>query len=512
MEESGLFDLIKTLSKAEKRYFKRYAGRGANAARKSHAVQLFEALEQPVVFDTVVFHKVNRSKAFYKNLASEKQHLLKVLLQCLNECHRANNARKQIHFHIDSFELLFQKRQYKLCEKQLHRALKLAQEYDHTAYLFGIYELFGKLYQHSGNYAKMEEMLVRIKGEEKELLTRLEHEFKLKIIEFRSFSVSRRIGYPRTMKDKQAYENLIASAKPYSRKDPSLPEKLSLLTIKNYYYDSLPDKEPLMQVRREWIEKVEKNERFCEENAMQYLVGLNNLANSYDELGMEDPLQVILTRINTHQHKNLDERIRTFIYYYNLKLVGDINAGRFTECLTNFPAAEKGLNQYGLWFHPEYKLGFRYLFAYGYFGVGKYKEALKWTNEMIVNYPKETLEEYYNFARIFILLIYFELGHDGPLEYEMRSAKRYFKKREKLYAFEKILIDFMRNALVPEGIKTNREDLKALKSKISKIRKSPYEQQLFALFDWEAWVESKIRGISFEESMTVKNANPLKLR
>ncbi len=500
MEESGLFDLIKTLSKTEKRYFKRYAARG-NSGSKTHAVALFEALEKPDVFDAEAFYKANHTKPFYKHLASEKQHLLKVLLQCLNECHRANNARKQIHFHIDSFELLFQKRQYRLCEKQLKSALKLAKEYDHTAYLFEIYRLFGKLYQHSGNYPKMEELLFNLKKEKNAIFEKLEHGFELKLIEFRSFSVSRRIGYPRTQKDKQAYESLLASVKPFTRKDPSLPEQLSLLTIKNYYFDSLPDKKPLMQVRREWVEVADQHESFRKEHAFQYLVGLNNLANSYDELGMEVPLQQILKRINAHEHKNLDERIRTFIYYYNLKLVGDITAGRFAECLSSFPEAEKGMTKYGRWFHPEYKQGFRYLFAYGYFGAGKYKEALKWTHEMIANYPKETLEEYYNFARVFILLIYFELGHDGLLEYEMRSAKRYFKKREKLFTLEKILLDFMRGALVPEGIKASSAALKELKEQIAKARQNPYEQQLFALFNWEAWVESKIKGISFEDSV-----------
>ncbi len=495
MEESGLFDLIKTLGKTEKRYFKRYAKDSA------HALQLFNALEQHSVFDTIVFHKTNRNKPFYKNLASEKQHLLKVLLQCLNEYHRANNARKQIHFHIDSFELLFQKRQYRLCEKQLHNALKLAKEYHYAAYLPEIYKLYGKLYQHSGNYVKMEELLERIGKEEKELLAELEHAFRLKLIEFRSFSVSRKIGYPRSQKDKKAYENLFASAKPLERKDPSLPEQLSLLTIKNYYFDAFPDKKPLMQVRKKWLELADENENFRKENAMQYLVGLNNLANSYDELGMEAPLQQVLQKINAHPHKNLDERIRTFIYYYNLKLVGDITAGRFKECVANFPEAEKGLTQYGRWFHPEYRLSFRYLFAYGYFGAGRYKEALKWTHEIIANYPKETLEEYYNFARVFILLIYFELGHDGLLEYEMRSAKRYFKKREKLFTLEKILLDFMRGAIAPEGIKVSKESLRELKNNIAKAKENPYEQQLFALFNWEGWVESKVRGITFEEGV-----------
>jgi hypothetical protein len=120
---------------------------------------------------------------------------------------------------------------------------------------------------------------------------------------------------------------------------------------------------------------------------------------------------------------------------------------------------------------------------------------------MIRNYPKETLEEYYNFARIFILLIYFELGHESLLESEMRSAKRYFSIREKLYPLEKTILSFIRASLKPEGIKATRKDFADLKARISELKNSPYEQQLFSLFDWMAWVENKINGTSMEETV-----------
>jgi hypothetical protein len=500
MEESGLFELIKTLSKTEKRYFKKYASLH-HSNKGSHAVLLFDALEKPHTFDAGEFRKKNSDQPFYKNLASEKQHLMRVLLQSLHEYHRNNNSRARIHYHIDSFDLLFEKRQYKLCEKHLAKTIELAYKFNQPHYLFEIYRCLGKLYQHSGNLPKLKEMLDRVKQEEKELFIRTQSEFSLKMKEYKSFYISRAIGYPRTKKDHAAYEDLLHSAFSISRKDASFSEQLMLLTIRNYYLDSLPDKRPLMKVREEWIRMAEQNPDFISDNSTQYLVSLNNVANSYDELGMETEMEDALNKINRQARKNLDEEVRAFIYYYNLKLLRYINTGQFTECITHFPQAEKGLEKYGRWFHPEYKLSFRYLFSYGYFGAGKFKEALFWTNEMIRNYPKETLEEYYNFARIFILLIYFELGHESLLESEMRSAKRYFSIREKLYPLEKTILSFIRASLKPEGIKATRKDFADLKARISELKNSPYEQQLFSLFDWMAWVENKINGTSMEETV-----------
>jgi len=507
MEESGLFELIKTLSKTEKRYFKKYCGQHSSNKNSPHAVLLFDAFEKMESYDDEKFQAQNKSKPFYKNLASEKQHLMKVLLQCLNEYHRNNSKKTTIQFHLNTFELLFQKRQYKLCEKHLSKALQISNESGNMVYVFEIYRSFGKLYQHSGNQDKMKKMLDEVKQNEKELFITLEKEFKLNMIEYKSFYTSRKIGYPRTKTGLAAYEDLLESSLEIARKNPSFKEKLSLLTIKNFYLDSLPNKIPLMQVREEWIKLAESNEKYLADNSMQYLVSLNNLANSYDELNMEKELEKTLEKINKHAKKNLDEEVRTFIYYYNLKLVRYINTGHFEECLKHFPQAEKGLEKYGRWFHPEYKLSFRYLFSYGYFGARKYQQSLKWTNEIITNYPEETLEEYYNFARIFILLIYFELGYDGLLSSELRSAKRYFSKREKLFALEKIIIGFMKSSLKAEGIKVTKKDLSELKENIMELKNNPYEQQLFSLFDWQAWVESKLKETTLEKVMQEKNSN-----
>ena len=108
MEESGLFELIKTLSKTEKRYFKKYVGMHTSKEDHPHASLLFDALEKMQIYDGAKFKAQNSTKTFYKNLASEKQHLMKLILQSLNEYHRYNSKKTSIQFHINSFELLFQ--------------------------------------------------------------------------------------------------------------------------------------------------------------------------------------------------------------------------------------------------------------------------------------------------------------------------------------------------------------------------------------------------------------------
>lgn len=500
MEESGLFELIKTLSKSEKRYFKKYAS--LHSGKKDpQTVTLFDALEKPENFIETEFKKENSRQSFYKNLASEKQHLMKVLLQSLNEFHRNKDSRSTIRYHLDTFELLFEKRQYRLCDKHLTKAAHLSRRYENFHFFPELYRAFGKLYQHSGELKKLELKLEELKKELSFLTTRIGNELQLICTEYELFCASRRLGYPRNESSRAQYSAIYNTLNTISLSDQVLKEQLSKLLIDNFYLDTFPDKRPLMKVREEWVKRAENDPLFIEDNSMQYLVCLNNIANSYDELGMKALLEQTLQKIIDHPRKNLDEEVRTFIYYYNLRMVQPITTGHFNECLIHFPEAEEGMKKLGRWLHPEYKLSFRYLFAYGNFGAERFQQALKWTNEIILNYPKETLEEYYNFSRIFILLIYYELGYEGLLTSEFRSATRYFNKKGKLYSLEKIILSFVRTALKPEGISSTKEELDLLKREIEKLKKSPYETQLFSLFNWEAWVESKISRRPFAKTI-----------
>ncbi len=505
MEESGLFELIKTLGKSEKRYFKKYAAMHG-AKDNTHAAQLFNALEETEEYNDHDFKKLNHKKTFYKNLASEKQHLMKVLLQSLNEFHRNNDSKSTIRFHLDSFELLFQKRQYKLCEKHLIKASKLSKQTSTYNFLPAIYRSLGKLYQHSGNLDKIKIMLDEIAHDGNTVALSIQNEINLTRIEYAFYHTSRLMGYPRTKNDRSVYEAIYKSSLALPIDSPSFKEKLSLLLIQNYYYDTLPDKKPLLKVREDWIKLAETNPQYIADNSMQYLVCLNNLANSYDELGLKKELDHTLEKLIKYPKKNLDEEVRTFIYYYNLKMVGLILVGEFGECVALFPQVETGMKKLWRWFHPEYKLSFRYLFSYGYFGAQQYQQSLKWINEILINYPKETLEEHYNFARVFILLIYYELGYEGLLSSELRSANRYFNKKNKLFSLEKIILRFMKSALKPEGIASTKKEFTQLKEQIAELKNSPYEQQLFSLFDWEAWAEGKISGVPFDKIMKEKSA------
>lgn len=76
-QHDDLFELIRSLTPSEKRYFKLHADRYSNGGYKKQYEKLFDALnswpDEP--YDEKEFKRRNKGKAFLKNLPSDKNYL-----------------------------------------------------------------------------------------------------------------------------------------------------------------------------------------------------------------------------------------------------------------------------------------------------------------------------------------------------------------------------------------------------------------------------------------------------
>ena len=91
------------------------------------------------------------------------------------------------------------------------------------------------------------------------------------------------------------------------------------------------------------------------------------------------------------------------------------------------------------------------------------------------------------------------------LESAVRSTYRFLLKRNKLFQFENVLLNFIRKDL--SKINSNSElvsSFKIIRSKLQVFLKDPFERQPLDHFDFISWLESKIENISFEEAIKRK--------
>ena len=66
--------------------------------------------------------------------------------------------------------------------------------------------------------------------------------------------------------------------------------------------------------------------------------------------------------------------------------------------------------------HKEQIVSFYYHIAYIYFGAGKYNKALFWINKVLNDNENTLRQDIYSYARLFNLVIHYELGNHDVLQ------------------------------------------------------------------------------------------------
>ena len=130
-----LFQLIKSLTKSEKRYFK--LSSTLQSGEKNY-IKLFEAIENQFIYDEEAIKFLFKKETFIKHLPSEKNHLYNLILKSLRNFYTDNSADAILQELLRNIELLYNKALYKECIKNINKAKSIAYNYEKYYFLLDI--------------------------------------------------------------------------------------------------------------------------------------------------------------------------------------------------------------------------------------------------------------------------------------------------------------------------------------------------------------------------------------
>lgn len=144
------------------------------------------------------------------------------------------------------------------------------------------------------------------------------------------------------------------------------------------------------------------------------------------------------------------------------------------------------------------------LAAYAYFINKKYSDALKYINKTL-NYKNTNPEEReHSIARIFNLIIHFEMKNYELLEYILSTTKKYLTKKDHFYRLEEIIIKFMEDSLNINNDVEMTDRLKKLKYDVITSASQIQDGMPLGFFDIESWLDSKINKRNFSDVLKEK--------
>jgi hypothetical protein len=514
LSSDHLFQLIKSLSKSEKRSFKLYASRLNNSEEKKYLL-LFDLMDKQEIYnEEKILQKEKTLKP--EQLSNMKAHLYGQILLVLKLSNSNKVIDMQIRDMIDYAQLLFNKCLYKQCVKMIDKAKKIAVQSDRSILLLDLLDLEKNVLSQtieSNNVTRVNGIV----NETENVAASIRNINIFSNLSIKLNSYYSNIGFIRNKKDFEQVRDFFHSSLPaYKEEKLSFHEKLYLYFSFVGYYFFIQDFKAGEFYAKKWVHLFEENPEMIAPKLEMYIKGINNLMVAQFKLlkyvEFAETNKKLLTIPSIHGIK-ITDHVRMILFKYSY--VNAINLhymrGDFKGGISLVSGIEEGLEKFVSRFNKHSLIIFYYKIACLYFGSDNYKKALIWLNKIINSKDVDLRQDIHSFSRILNLICHYELGHMEMMEYQIRSTYYFLLKRGNLGLFQKIILGFLKK-LKPyiANEKALTIAFKSLKKELLPLVNSPYDKKAFIYFDIISWLESKIEKRPVQDIIREKTKRRLR--
>ncbi|HEY8404521.1 MAG TPA: hypothetical protein VIK71_07910 [Flavobacteriales bacterium] len=503
----SLFRLIKSMTKAEKRYFKVFSSRHIIGDSNNYLL-LFNAIDAMSEYDEEALLKKFKGKSFVARFSISKNRLYNALLKCLDSFHSNSSVDAQLQRQLHSIEILYHKSLYAQSMKLLQSAAKVAEKHEKYTILAEIYKWEKRILE-KDNYEeiKSDARIDKILQADRQLTKKLQNYNELWNIKSKIFSQLYKHGKVRSESERaRLYQYIREATALFDGKVEGTENAYLLNHIYSGYYFSLGDYAACYPYLLDNLKLIEKKSHLFREEPNIYLSVLTNAIYVGIRLGKWkearahiDKLQRMPEQLSVHLNEDLEFRLFTLTKSTELTLY--TQSGEFEKGLELVAAIEEGLAKYDDLLSSVRKAHFYFNVAIIYFGLEQYKEALRWVNKLLNNIEIDKTQDIHCIAQILNLVVHLELGNKELLPYALRSTQRFLATRNKAFEFERVMLAFVNESLKKRQDKTQQELYNDLVAQLEVLRKNPMEQIVFEYFDFLAWAKSKASGVKYREML-----------
>lgn len=509
----SLLVLIKSMSKAEKRYFRLYSNLQSGEKEYISLYRLMESEEE-----TGEIQKRFTVENPGGNFEVAVKHLNSVILDCIVHLRRKQDMQARIFNYVTSAEVLFERGLVDDSFAELRKARKLAEfyEYDLLSMLIRRKEL---KYMSSTDFAGItEKRLVDKQMKLNELLKYArnanQHVQLYDIIKYRLTYK----GLARSDRQQQHLNDLVLSELHLvsnSAYKTFETEKLHLLFQATYFLNSGNYKTAL-RFYQELIDLFEENKHLMLNPPIHYFNALKGILDSLQSAELYKEMPYFIKKVREIESKDYPQdfllNVHTFSYFSEFSYyfqTGDIESAKELR-LKHEESLSKRTAVLDLRLQLQLNLNATILALVS----GDSKDARKGmkkilgAGKVLHNFPD------YKVARLINLLIQAELGNYDYLENEMNSLKRSIAMEKNIYQYrtEKLLFKFIKRLPLSKDTNVNIATWNSFQKDIEIINMNKYERPLLKTFDFVAWIESKLTSQPFMTIIRNKSVAPTLMR
>ena len=505
-----LFKLIKSLDKNEKRYFKLLTGK-YETAKESNYVTLFDAIDAMDEYDEEKLKKKFRDKKLLKNLASEKNHLQRLILRSLRNYSPEPTIDNKIKDMIREAEFLHKKALHEQSVKTLAKAREMAIAYERHLLLLEIHQAEGMLILNTEDTEQLKDHLGKKNEEVREQFVNAMNLFEFRSNHLRSFLFNKAHGYDGRNKELVNAFKKMLSHELYTAdtKAISFEAKQYFYFMKMVYHRTIRDYDNTLLYSRKNMELFQSNPMMASEMQHQHVAAVINYCLSELEMGDYDGCLDTLEKLRALPYTAQSIRLKIDSTYYPGILSLLIERGDFQRISEYMPEIKSFLTKNKGRFNPSKEMLFLWNICICYFGAAQYREALRWLNKLMNDQEfAETRIDLHAYARIVNLMIHYELNNFDLIENLLRSTGRYLNKKNFMYHLEEALIRFFGKVISTSSDKERKKELSDLKDSLRKVLVEFPEEKGFDAIDLLAWIDSKLLDKTIGEVVKMHLSQP----
>ena len=504
-KREGVFDLVKLMSKAEKRNFKLYSTRlGCNEGAKF--LLLFDCFDNMEHYDEAKILALcpTISKQQLPNL---KAHLYKQLLVSLRMLGVQHSPLLEIREQIDFAKILFDKGLYEEAQRLLDKVEKRAVELELLPAVLDIVELKRqlKVLSYSSEMTQVADTTAKAASVISESLSSIASLSRLAV---QCYALHQSLGFARSQKDLDKLNSYFKPRiEPYEDKEMNFTERFYFYQAKAWYYYICHKTALSYRYALKWVAHFEARPEMKEVMYDSYMRGY---AHVLDGMFLMHKYSAFVRTLDEFEKESstigkLNDNAE--MISQGILFTGQLNkclmAGTYKDGLWIAKNIDSYLKRYDNRLTIHEKMPLYYKVATLYFGDGNYHKCIEYLSYIIAVKDHNIRRDLQCYARMLNLMALYDAGLDFNIDYQIRSVYSFIVKMKDMTEMKVELLSFFKSLGNINAIDLKKE-LRILHERLKPYENHPYERRTFYYIDLLSWLESKIADKSMGEIVRAK--------
>lgn len=494
---SELFHLIKSLSKSEKIYFRKYCKAFFPNGATGY-MQLFDFLKKLKAYDEKLVKNHFENTEIGKHFSVKKNYLQGVIYKALNSYYSDQTYDIQVRNLLNIADILHYKNLNTQSDNCLEKASRIAVKFQMDTYSLEIEKSRISKAFLSRSLKKISQLQSQSGYNQKHYMDSLEKSFKVKNIMLQIVSDFQQSGklFKHSLRYSE-YENVL---KQTLKEIDSPSEQTFCLQVLSLLYQNTGRTIEVINTRKHQLNIFSANRDLKDAFSARYLACLNDISQQYRHLHRyRDCLNAVKICLAEIEHLPFG-RTKYFQLNYKLhsyQILLDLykSAGLYEQAIALVNIIEGMIEENLSDVSAEFRLVLNLQFASIHFMAGNYVNCQRYIHS-IFNDTSKVRKDIQISTSILNILTQFERKEYDYLNYLINYYSKKYKSRSPRYNFYPRVLATIGKGLnrIIENRKEGKEFFRELLDLFKEVESDENKNHVLQGFNYIAWVESKLEG------------------